>query len=106
VKSANQVQFCKPEARSRDRIDEIAAITTRPEEAGMLRVVRNLMDSEGGSLRGQANGATKGLTSQVSVGRVQPLEAENRTSGAREDQHGARTHGTDQEAIEAQLCGS
>jgi hypothetical protein len=79
VKSANQVEFCKPDARRRDRIDEIAGITIRPEEVGLLQVVCNPADSEGGSLRRQANGATKALTSQVTADRIQPVEAETRT---------------------------
>jgi len=109
VKSANQVEFCKLDARRRDRIDEIAGITTRPEEAGMLQVARNLMDSEGGSLRGQANGATKALTSQVTADRIQQVEAETRTERCERRSTCARTHGadeSDQEAIEARLCGS
>ena len=44
----------------------------------MLPVVRNPTDSERGSLRGQANGATKALTSQVTAGRIEPIDAETR----------------------------
>src|ERR1700688_655443 len=37
----------------RDRLVEIAGITTRPDEAWMLQAARNLIDAESGAMRGK-----------------------------------------------------